>query len=81
MTFPLKNGTDWLLDPAKRQEWVDLYGAELVDLELRKALQWLRDNEGRRKTERGMVRFLGKWLMRASPVQQSGNWFERMMRQ
>ncbi len=83
MTFPLRSGSHWELPPEKLQEWQETYWPELVDRELPKALQWLRDNPVRRKTARGMTRFLGQWLSRASSnvytTRDKANWFERMI--
>ncbi len=54
-----------LLKP-KVEEYRKTYDTLDVEQELKKARQWLSDNPGRRKTARGMTRFLGNWLSRAA---------------
>lgn len=65
LTFPTngKPGT-WDLLPSKLDEWSAAFPGLDVLAECRKALQWLRDN--RRKTARGMPRFLYSWLARTN---------------
>lgn len=55
---------DWALTEAKLAEWVATFPGVDVLAELRKARQWLIDNPSRRKTGRGMTKFLGGWLGR-----------------
>ena len=66
-TFPVVGGTKktWHLTQKKFDEYVETYPALDVHEEMRKALQWLRDNTLNQKTARGMTRFLGGWLGRA----------------
>ncbi len=65
MTFPTKQG-EWELTDAEighlnnQYLRLDLYG------ELRKACAWLEANPSRRKTQRGMKRFIVGWLNGAS---------------
>ncbi len=54
----------WFLRQSKLEEWVDAYPGLDVQAEVRRALQWCRDNPEKRKTARGMSRFLGAWLAR-----------------
>ena len=56
---------DWQLSEAQVAEWASLFGGLDVRGECRKALAWLHANKGRRKTDRGMQRFLVSWLSRA----------------
>jgi len=65
--FELKSGEHWSLPQAKLDEYRQTYPTLDVEAELRKAGQWLKDNPQRRKTARGMPRFLGQWLSRAKP--------------
>jgi len=66
--FVLKSGELWFLTKAKLQEYRRTYDGTLdIESELRKAVQWLSDNPSRRKTKKGMTRFLGGWLSRAKP--------------
>lgn len=66
MEFPVKGtpGT-WYLTQAKRDEWHETYGDLLnVDRELKRARQWLVDNPTKKKTAKGMPKFLSGWLAR-----------------
>jgi len=67
LTFPVVGGRDtvWNLTASKLAEYRTCYPGLDALAEVRKALQWLRDNPSRRKTPRGMTRFLGSWLGRA----------------
>lgn len=55
----------WTLTAAKLAEWSTSFPDLDVEAEVRKARQWLLDNPQKRKTSRGMTRFLGAWLARA----------------
>ena len=65
LTFPT-NGSPptWDLLPSKVAEWSVAYPQIDILAECRKALQWVKDN--RRKTARGMPRFLNSWLARSN---------------
>jgi len=66
MEFPAR-GDKWSLHASKLAEWAETYSDRgWVESELRRALQWLRDDPTRLKTPRGMPRFLGGWLSRAN---------------
>jgi uncharacterized protein YdaU (DUF1376 family) len=54
----------WTLTTVLLTEWADAYPAIDVLVEVHKALVWIRAN--RRKTARGMPRFLVAWLNRAT---------------
>ena len=62
--FVLQDGSQWYLPDEKFTEYNRTFVDIDVAAELRKAAQWLRDNPGRRKTARGMPRFLSGWLGR-----------------
>lgn len=68
MTFPTvgTGAKEWHLTAAKLAEYATSFPGLDVQAECRKALQWLRDNPGKRKTAKGMPRFLGSWLGRAN---------------
>jgi hypothetical protein len=80
--FPLNTGADWPLTHDDYAEMKRLYPAADVAAELRKARGWLIGNPTKRKTARGMLRFLHTWLARvqdrggnthaAAPVQGRG---------
>lgn len=56
----------WGLTSAKLAEYVETYTGIDVEAEIRKALQWCRDNPAKRKTARGMPAFLTNWLNSAT---------------
>ena len=68
--FPLKDSKRWNLPSAKLDEYRGCYAFD-VELELRKACQWLKDNPHKRKTAGGMKRFLTSWLNRVHDQQQT----------
>lgn len=57
--------SSWPLSEAQVAEWVALFPGLDVHGESRKALAWMHANTGRRKTAKGMPRFLVSWLSRA----------------
>ena len=70
LTFPTVPGAkggakEWPLTSAKLAEYRESFPGVDVLAECRKALQWARDNPGRRKTAKGMPCFLTNWLARA----------------
>jgi hypothetical protein len=67
VTFPVvgKGGPWWRLREDQIAEWRALYPNVDVIAEARKALGWLRANPDRRKTARGMAKFLVNWLNRS----------------
>jgi hypothetical protein len=64
MTLPCVGGgpKEWPLTAEKAREWQEAYPGVDVLAEVRRAKQWLADNPRRRKTYRGMARFVGNWL-------------------
>ncbi len=66
LEFPTAGKTrSWNLYPSKVQEYQSTFPGVDVVAECRRALQWLRDNPARKKTARGIPKFLGSWLGRA----------------
>ena len=64
----------WLLTEAQIEAWVTLFPTLDVRAECRAAWVWIDANPTRRKTARGMKRFLGGWLIRsAAAVRTSGH--------
>lgn len=63
--FTLSNGSLWNPTVAKMHEWQATFPIMDLDAQLRLASQWCKDNPAKRKTERGMHRFLFSWLERA----------------
>jgi len=72
LTFPT-NGTPklWHLNEKQVTEWIELYPGVDVLAECRKALAWVKSN--RKKTARGMKRFLNGWMGRTNDSQRSNN--------
>lgn len=72
LTFPTvgKDGQQWHLRTRQLEEWRDLYSTLDVLAEAQQALAWIRANQSRRKTPRGMPGFLVNWLNRS--VRQGG---------
>ncbi len=66
--FPTRNGL-WELNLRQQLRLQSLYPNVSVVDELRKALAWLEANPTRRKTDRGMARFLVGWLNKSSGQQ------------
>lgn len=63
--FTLSDGSLWRPTVSKVREWQATFPVMDLDAQLRLAGQWLKDNPAKRKTERGMHRFLFAWLERA----------------
>lgn len=55
----------WGLRQSKFDEYAESFPGVDLDAELRKALQWCRDNPSKRKTPQGMPSFLSRWLSNA----------------
>jgi hypothetical protein len=68
MTFQTQDGKDWQVPPGLMKDLVIIYGEKTVEQELLKAHAWLEADIHRRKTPRGMGRFLNGWLSRASSM-------------
>lgn len=69
LSFPTvgTGAKEWHLTEPKLAEYVEAFPSLDVSAECRKALQWIRDDPGRRKTPKGMPKFLGGWLGRTKP--------------
>lgn len=62
--LPLNDGTEYGITEEQCREWAELYPAVDVLQELRNMRGWLLSNKGRRKTKRGIDRFITGWLSR-----------------
>lgn len=62
--LPLNDGTDFPVSQEQCQEWAGLYPAVDVIQQLRNMRGWLIGNPTKRKTRRGIVRFVTSWLSR-----------------
>ncbi len=58
----LNDGTEWRPTVADIEEWTKLYKAVDVILELGRMRQWCLSNPSKRKTARGVRRFVTRWL-------------------
>lgn len=68
LEFPVVGDPDhttWLLSEAQCAEWAAVYPGLDVYAQMRKALSWVKASPTRRKTARGMAKFLNGWLTRA----------------
>ena len=63
--LPLNDGTEYPVATSMANEWQQLYQATNVVTELRKMRGWLLADPTRRKTKRGILRFVTNWLSRA----------------
>ena len=61
----LNTGEDWQPDDADIIQWQKTYQAVDVFLELAKMESWLDANPTKRKTSKGIKRFVNSWLSRA----------------
>lgn len=62
--LPLNDGTMYPISQEQCQEWAGLYPAVDVIQQLRQMRGWLDANPTRRKTKRGIRRFITNWLAR-----------------
>jgi len=66
-SFPLRRQDEWNLPTDRLADYRDTFPGLDVEAELRKARLWLIDRPNRRKTAKGMPKFLSGWLSRATP--------------
>ena len=59
-----KNGHEFPILKNKVKEWVETYPGVDVPRTLKEIRQWCLDNPSKRKTERGMHAFVGRWMAR-----------------
>lgn len=62
ITLPLNDKTDYEITQAEVEHWNELYPAVDIMAELRKMKGWCEGNPAKRKTRRGIVRFVNAWL-------------------
>jgi hypothetical protein len=68
ITYVTQDGKQWKVPPGLMKDLIIIYGEKTVEQELWKAHAWLEADIHRRKTPRGMGRFLNGWLSRASSM-------------
>ena len=61
-----KTGEDWQPDDEQILQWQHAYPEVDIFAELNVMAAWLESNEPRRKTVKGMPRFVNSWLSRAN---------------
>lgn len=66
ITVPASDGSEYAIPLSDIAEWEQTYPAVNVEGELRKARAWCLANPSKRKTHRGMSKFLNGWLSRAN---------------
>lgn len=64
ITIPLNTGEEWPVEKEDFDEWVKLYPAVDVMQNLRNMRGWAQSNPAKRKTARGMKRFINSWLQK-----------------
>ena len=62
ISLPLNDGTLYPITQVDIDKWSELYPAVNVISELRKMVGWLDANKDRRKTRKGVLRFVVNWL-------------------
>lgn len=62
--LPLNDGTAYAVSSEQCQQWAGLYPAVDVIQQLRNMRGWLDGNPRKRKTRRGILRFVNAWLAR-----------------
>jgi hypothetical protein len=73
LTFPTigVDGTEWYLNQGQVDQWAELYDGVNVLEECKKAWSWISADKQRRKTKRGMLKFLVAWLNRVTDSRRS----------
>lgn len=64
ITLPLNDGTEYPVTEEQCQEWAGLYPAVDAIQQLREMRGWLLSNPTKRKTRRGILIFVTRWLGR-----------------
>lgn len=64
ITIPLNDGSEYAVKQDDFNEWLTLYPAVDVMQELRKMRGWAKANGAKRKTRKGIKRFIVNWLAR-----------------
>lgn len=63
--LPLVDKTEYDVPLSKIEQWKQAYPAVNVEQELQKMIAWLNANPARKRTRRGIERFVVSWLNRA----------------
>lgn len=62
--LPLNDGSEYGITEEQCREWAELYPSVNVQQQLRNMRGWLLSNKERRRTKRGINRFITNWLSR-----------------
>ncbi len=62
--LPLNDGSEYEITEKQVQEWAELYPAVDIMQDLRKMKGWLNSNPAKKKTRRGILRFITNWFSR-----------------
>lgn len=62
ISLPLNDGTEYLVVVEQCQEWAGLYPSVDIIQQLREMRGWLLGNPTKRKTRRGILAFVTRWL-------------------
>lgn len=73
ISLTLNDKNEYPITEEKVNEWKELYPAIDVIQELRKMKGWLDANPNKRKTKKGILRFVNSWLARAQDKGGSGS--------
>ena len=65
MEMLLNDNTTYQVSEEDIEKWRELYPAVTIENELRGMVGWLDANPKKRKTRKGIKRFINSWLMRA----------------
>jgi len=65
--IPLKDGSEYEVDPVDVREWQSAFPQVDVRAELRKCRSWNLSNPGKRKTKRGVRKHINAWISSAKP--------------
>lgn len=65
ITIVLNDHSEFPISQNKIDEWQNLFQGIVVLNEIKKAKSWCINNPERRKTKRGILKFLNSWLMKA----------------
>ena len=68
LQYPTKDGGHWDLTSTQIDAWATAYPALDVRQECAHAREWVLADTSRRKTAKGMAKFLVGWLNRATPA-------------
>lgn len=66
--IPLKGGGVYDFTEDELSEYKNLYPNIDVELQIRRAVKWCENNPARKKTKKGVGRFLSHWLNNSRPT-------------